>query len=393
MTICQSARVDILMRLLAVLCILWLAIPALACTFCSGGLLSQQTLREQYAQATIVLQGRLKNPKFSPDGVGGSTELHVEHVLKVEANFGTPKVVVIPRYLPIIGDTPSDYLVFGTITNGRFDVTYGLPATATTAAYLRGLVQLPKEGTTQRLGYCFRHLDSPDAAIVKDAYLELGKASDSDLMNAKAVFDATKLRHWLTDPQTPAERLGVFALLLGACGHAEDGKVFQKLLQESPHPERVRGNLGGLLAGFILLNPQAGWDQTASLLSDGTQPIAGRIAAVGTVRFFQTTHAKTSRLAILGCYRKVIQQGELADLVIEDLRRWGWWELTPDVLAALSATPNPPPILRRGVVRYALSCPDASAKVFLTRMRQVDHKLVESVEESLKLYEAAPAKP
>lgn len=381
------------MRLLVVLIIPWLAIPAQACTFCSGGLLTRQTLREQYQQAAIVLQGRLKNPQFNANGVGGSTELHIDHVLKSNAGFGTPKVIVIPRYLPVIGDTPPDFLVFGDITNGRFDVIFGLPATATTAEYLQGLAQLSEDDTTRRLGYCFRHLDSPDTTIAADAYLELGKASDADLMHAKAAFDAAKLRHWLTDPQTPVERLGVFSLLLGVCGHSADVEVFQKLLKESPRPERIRVNLGGLLAGYILLDSKAGWDQTASLLSDGTQPIAGRIAAIGTVRFFQATHAKTSRSAILYCYQNVIQQGELADLVIEDLRRWGWWELTPDVIASLSATPNPPPILRRGVVRYALTCPDAPAKAFLMRMRQVDRTLVESVEESLKLYETKPAKP
>lgn len=381
------------MRLLAVVSLMVLAIPADACTFCNGGLLTRQTLSEQYTHATVVLQGQLRNPKFNANGVGGSTELHVEHVLKTDPMLGSPKVVIIPRYLPVIGNTPPDFLVFGSVTNGTFDVIFGLPATAASADYLRGLAKIPAKAITQRLGYCFGQLDSSDPAVAEDAFLELGKASDTDLVHAKAAFDVSKLRHWLSDPQTPVERLSVFAMLLGVCGDSSDAKVFEGLLRQSPRTERVSGSLGGLLAGYILLDSQAGWKLTMTLLADGKQSIAERIAAIGTVRFFQATHPKEARSAILRCCQAVIRQGELADLAIEDLRRWGWWDLSPDVFASLSETPNPPPILRRGVVRYALSCPDASAQAFLTRMRQSDPKLVASVEESLKLYESVPKKP
>jgi hypothetical protein len=46
--------------------------------------------------------------------------------------------------------------------------------------------------------------------------------------------------------------------------------------------------------------------------------------------------------------------------------------------------------VRRGIVRYALQCPAEEAKRFIVAVRQKDPKLVEKVEESLKLY--APAK-
>ena len=44
----------------------------------------------------------------------------------------------------------------------------------------------------------------------------------------------------------------------------------------------------------------------------------------------------------------------LADQAIEDLRRWGYWDLTTDVLAQYSKPTHAAPIVRRSIVRYAL---------------------------------------
>ena len=380
------------MRRIAIPALLLLtASHAAACTFCSGGLRSRPTLREQFRDAPIVVQGQLKNPRFNPDGVGGSTELHVDHHLKTTPAFGTPKVVVLPRYIPVIGDTPPDFLVFGEVANGTFDVTFGTPATAAVIGYLNGFTKLPPDNPTRRLGYCFGHLDSADPAIAADAFLELGKATDAELVAARAVFDPAKLRSWLTDPNTPTDRLGVYAMLLGVSGKPTDAAVFARLLAQSPRPEPVSANLGGLLAGYALLDPNVGWELTASLLADGKRPISERIAAIGTVRFFQATRPADAKPAVLRCYRGVIRQAELADLAIEDLRRWGWWELTPDALAAFSAGGKPPPIVRRGVVRYALTCPLPAVKAFVANVRASEPELVACVEESLAVYEAVPA--
>jgi hypothetical protein len=43
--------------------------------------------------------------------------------------------------------------------------------------------------------------------------------------------------------------------------------------------------------------------------------------------------------------------------------------------------------VKRCIVRYALSCPNDDAKKFVAGVRQSDPKLVETVEEQLKLFE------
>ena len=73
-------------------------------------------------------------------------------------------------------------------------------------------------------------------------------------------------------------------------------------------------------------------------------------------------------------------------MAADDLRRWGWWDLTPEVLKHFDSPTHAAPIVRRGIVRYALQCPTEEAKRFVAAVRQKDPKLVEKVEESLKFY-------
>ena len=72
-------------------------------------------------------------------------------------------------------------------------------------------------------------------------------------------------------------------------------------------------------------------------------------------------------------------------MAIEDLRRWSYWELTPDILAQFSKPSHSGRLVRRSIVQYALSCPHDDAARFITTVKLTDPKLVETVQELLKL--------
>ena len=57
----------------------------------------------------------------------------------------------------------------------------------------------------------------------------------------------------------------------------------------------------------------------------------------------------------------MLRQGELADLAVEDLRKWGRWETADKVLALYGKPSHNIPIVRRTILRYALSCPKKTA--------------------------------
>ena len=363
---------------------------ATACTFCGGGLKTQQTLRERLQTAEFVAYGRLRNPKFDPNSGGGTTEFQIVATVKASPKLAVGKVITLPRYYPIIGDTPPDYFIFATIEKGQVVPFHGLPATAGVSTYLAATGTIDAKDASERLGFYFKHLDSTDPVIARDAFLEFAKTPDSVLVEHKKLLDAPTLRRLILDPKTPSEHVGVFAMLLGLSGNDSDAALFQKWIQMQPTPERIRENLGGFLAGLTLMNAQAGWSATKAILTDANRPFDHRLTAVSTVRFFQSTRAKESKQHILQCYNGVLQAGDMADIAIEDLRRWGWWELTNDVLSLFNKPTHQAPIIRRGIVRYALSCPKPEAQAFVNRLRASDAELVQGVEETLKLYEAKP---
>lgn len=377
----------------ALLAVALLAIPpARACTFCGGELRSKQTLRMHYAAAKAVLHGQLKNPRFDSKTDEGATDLHISAALKDDPARGGAGVVTLRSYLPVIGNTPSDYLVFCNVAGGKLDPTFGVPATAAVIDYLKAAAKLDDADPVAKFAFFFKHLDSPDGAVAADAFYEFARATDADLAKAAKQFDAVKLRKLLADANTPPERLGVFAFLLGVSGGAADAAFLAAMLKENPLSERSAGAFGGLLAGYVLLSPKDGWALALNVLADEKQPYSIRLSTIGTVRFFQATRGSECKAEVLKCCAAILPQGDFADQAIEDLRRWGYWDLTADVLAQYPKPTHSAPIVRRCIVRYALSCPDEASKKFVAAVRQADPKLVAGVEELLKQFEPVPKK-
>ncbi|MFO0802274.1 MAG: hypothetical protein U0791_04025 [Gemmataceae bacterium] len=361
-----------------------------ACTFCSGPVRSQPTLRMRYAAAKLVIQGTLKNPRFDPNTDRGYTDFHFGTVLKDDPARKNATSLTLPQYLPVIGGTPPDYLVFCDAIDGKLEPQPGLASRPAVVEYLKAAAALDPKDPAKALAFFFRHLDSADAAVSADAFLEFARASDAEILQAAVAFDPAVVRKLIANPDTPLERLGVYAFLLGSCGKAEDAAFLAAMLKQEPLPERTTSAFGGLLAGFILLDAKAGWPFAAAILADEKRGISVRFSVIGTVRFFQATRGAECRAEVLKCCAALVPSGDLADQAIDDLRRWGWWDLTKDVLAQYGKPTHSAPLVKRGLVRYALQCPDAEAKAFIASLRTTEPKLVKDVEDGLARF--APKK-
>ena len=358
-----------------------------ACTFCGDNVRTKPTLRMQYAQAKAVLYGTLKNPRVDPKTDEGYTDLHLSAALKDDPARGNQNVLVLRAYLPVIGDTPAAYLAFCGVANGKLDAAFGVPATPAVVEYLKGSAKLDATDCAACLAYFFKHLGSADATVAADAFVEFARATDADIAKSAKHFDPAALRKLIADEKTPGERLGVFAFLLGVSGGPADAAFLGGLLKQSPLSERVRDSFGGLLAGYVLLAPKDGWALTAAVLGDDTLSYSVRLSSINTVRFLQATRGAECKTEVLKCCAALLPHGDFADQAIEDLRRWGYWELSADVFAQFAKPTHAAPIVRRCIVRYALSCPNDDAKRFVASVKQTDPKLVAAVEEMLKLFD------
>ena len=83
----------------------------------------------------------------------------------------------------------------------------------------------------------------------------------------------------------------------------------------------------------------------------------------------------------------LLEQSDIADLAIEDLRKWKRWEVLDQVLALSTKSSHQIPIIRRAVLRFALTCEkdQPKAAAFAKAMREKDADWVKDVEELLKL--------
>ena len=88
---------------------------------------------------------------------------------------------------------------------------------------------------------------------------------------------------------------------------------------------------------------------------------------------------------MLKCLDAMMSQGELADIAVEDMRRWEVRDRTRDILALYGKKGYDAPLMQRAIVRYALCCKDDnSARAFLDERRRAEPDLVKEVEESLQ---------
>jgi hypothetical protein len=373
----------------ALACLFAAAPPALPCGLCPGSLQNLQTLRQEMEQSRLVLYGTMANPRLNPgDGTftgAGATDFHILRVVKPDPILGNRKVIEVPRYIPVLDPKdPPKFVVLCDVINGKLDANRGRPAkSAAVIGYLEGARTLEGKDRTQTLLYYFAFLDHKDEDISTDAYLEFAKASDQEIGQVARKLSADKLRRLLQDPKTPAERLGLYAFLLGACGGDKDADLLRALLERPT--EKTVAALDGILGGYIFMRPRQGWDLAVALLADGRRPFPERYAVVRTLRFYHAWQPAESRREVLRGLAVMLDQGDVADLAIEDLRRWQVWDLTDRVLAQYGKKSHSAPILRRAMVRYALSCPNPAAARFVAEIRKQDPELIKELEEDLKL--------
>lgn len=376
-------------RRAALLLVLATGAGAHACTYCDPSNQKRQTFRQEARTSKFVVIGTLANPRLVGDQ--GYTDLAVEHVVKDDPALGRRKTLTLSRWTPVDPKKPPRVLVFFDVYDGKLDPFRGVTLRGTgLAEYLKGGLDLDDRDRVASLLYYFRFLDSPDPDVAADAFLEFAKATDREIGAVGPKLDPAKVRKLLADPKTPPERLGVFAFLLGACGTKADADTLAALL--SKNDERTSAALSGILGGYIEMRPDDGFKRAVALVTDDKRPYQDKLAALGTLRFFQAYKPAELRKPVLAGMAAVVSRGDMADMAIEDLRRWKWWDLTGHILAQYGKPTHSAPLVKNAILRYALTCPDADAAAFVKAERARDPALVREVEESLEFERPTPPK-
>lgn len=379
----------------AVAGLLLLAGPAAAehlCPFCPS---ASSTLTRDAADAMLIVSGTLTNSKFDPAATfQGTTELVLKSVIKDHEFLKGKTSILIERYLPLEKDKPTKYLIFGDIYNGKLDAYRGVPLANDSRIdeYLKGALAIKDKDISTRLAYFFKYLDATEVDVAQDAFMEFAAADYKDFRPLAEKLAPGKIAHWLQDDNTPVSRFGLYGSMLGHCGKKEHADTLRKILDDSN--KRLLSGVDGILAGYIMLQPKEGWKLLRGMMDDRSKDFMQRYAALRTARFFWEFRPDViGKKEVISTVTLLIDQDDIADLAIEDLRKWESWDLTERVLSLFDKKSHDVPIVRRAIMRFALSAKDQpKAAAFVQLMRQKDSDWVKDIEELL-LLEAAPKAP
>ena len=326
-----------------------------ACPFCSA---TGQSLTGEVAQSDFIVLGTMTNAKRDPNGdfQKGTTDLVIETVVKPHEYLAGKSVLPIPRFIPADPKNPgAKFLVFCSLYSRpqdlaraavvsalpmgnndlvQVDAVRGDPVApgSKIADYLKGAFTVRAQDEVTKLKYFFGYLDSPDILISTDAMNEFALSDYPEVRKAAPKLDAGKLRRWLADPATMVSKIGLYGLLLGHCGEAADAASLRGLL-DAPDARFASGR-DGLLAGYTLLKPDEGYQYILSAAKSSGAEFQARYAALKSLRFFHDYRPDVvSKEKVLVGIKAIIEQPDMADLPIEDLRKWKAWDMTDYVLS------------------------------------------------------------
>lgn len=297
------------------------ASAARCCPFCSAPSL---TLAEQMAQADAAVLVQWVGGKKATDKSAGETVYEIRQIVRNHKNeLKVEDRVTLPRYRESkVGDL---FLLVGS-KGVTIEWASPLEVTETSFNYVAQSPS-PEVPVVKRLSYYVKFLEYPDPMISNDAYGEFANAPYADITQLSDKLPREKIRGWITNPQTPQTRMGLYGLLIGLCGTDEDAKVLEKKILEKT--EDFRLGIDGLMSGYLLLQG----DKGLSVLDDNKLrnrdiPFSETYAAMQALRFmWRYAEGRIEKPRLRASMRILLDRPELADLVIADLARWKDWEV------------------------------------------------------------------
>ncbi len=389
-----SLRRTALLGLAAVALAVVSTTSAECCPFCGG---ESSTMLKEADLASLILYGKLTNAKLDPKDPNGAgtTDLVIDTVVKSHDILGDKKVVTLPKYIPLEKDQDAKYLIFCDVYKGKIDPYRGVPAKSDSriASYLKGALAVKEKPAAERLKFFFDYLDDADGEVSSDAYKEFGNADYKDVRALAEKLPADKIAGWLKDPNTLTIRLGLYGSLLGHCGKPEHVKLLRGMIDDPDH--KLTTGIDGMLAGYVMLAPKEGWEYLSALLADSKREFMQRYAGLRAVRFFHEYRSDViAKDRSVTALLPLLSQKDIADLVVEDFRKWGSWEQAERVLDLYGKPGFAEPIVKRAVMRFALTCPPEKsqrAAGFVAERRKENAKYVEEIEELLSYENPKPA--
>jgi hypothetical protein len=353
-----------------------------------------QPLRKDIADASAVVVGTLANPRRNPaggDGVEGVTDLNLLRFVKATPALLALKSVTINRYVEV-KNPKQRYLISLDLTKNKIEAYRGIELKSNALPdYLRDALRLDPRKPEDALTFFHRHLTSADRDVSGDALREILDIPYDTLRRNAALLPLDKILARFGEKGVSNDVRAVDGLVLGHVGIARYADVLRKQIEAHRNETGYRA-LDGLLIGYTLLKPKEGIALFEKIMGEAKAPFLVRYVAMRGLRFFRHVRPDVlPKAAVADAVAAMLSQPDAADLAIEELRRQGEARFLDRVLALHGKKEFDAPIVRRHVLRYALTfAGDPKAARFLDERRKEDPDRVRELEEQLREEERNP---
>lgn len=259
-----------------------------------------------------------------------------------------------------------------------------LPLNELSLAYLARLPER-RGDPVERLAHFVPYLEHADPLLAADAYLEFAHAPYDVVAKAAPTVDPERLRCWVQDQNVPDDRKGLYGLLLGLA-HTERDRVrnAQRLRELIEQPALdLRAGFDGMLAGYLLLEGEAGLELVERRILAYDQAAEGDVRhAVAALRFHQVHARRISHERLAQALTLLLDRPGFTAEIIGDLARLRYWAAIDRVAARFSDEARPDPAVDRAVVGYLLVCPLDEAQATLAELRRRHPQRVAEAEDA-----------
>lgn len=211
-----------------------------------------------------------------------------------------------------------------------------------------------------RLTYFVPFLESSDAEIAADAWGEFARSQYEDVVAVRHLLSREKIRSWIARPEIGPERLGLYGMLLGLCGTADDAEFLRQQIGEprlkKSKSTEFRFGIEGLMGGLLLLTGESGLDYLdSSRLQNSEAASEEQFAVVSALQYmwsYESTRIAPARLR--QSLRLLLDNPEMREIIIADLARWQDWQSAPVLISRFSSE-SADEGTRRAIVQFMIA--------------------------------------
>lgn len=317
-----------------------------ACPFCPP---VSSTMTEQFAESQNVVLAEWDSVKLTE-------EASITSFLPLKMDKGDKETFDLKKNIEVedeyMGNKGDLFLLFG---GKDKELTWHeiIPVSETSYQYI--LQAPPREADNKtRLTYFLKFLEFPDPIIADDAFSEFAQASYENVASLSGQFPVDKIRKWLGNPEMPATRIGLFALMLGLSGNKQDAELLRhkmKTLDDEFHL-----GLDGLMAGYVLLVKSEGLDELdKEYLNKEEASSSETFAAMKALRFLhEYAQDKINPERIEKSMRLLLKRPAMTELVIIDLARWKDWSIAEELMNLYDQPEHDSRPTRRSILSYLM---------------------------------------